>query len=172
MHPQKTSKQTGGTSQFESVLRQPTESETKVLIGLMAGTAIEVVMANHFYTIGDNIRRQEEGGSIGSDLTGEAARLYMLQWDQQYLNMIKNMGLSLDMFARYVDDMIIVTRAVGQGWHWNKESKSLKWSQDQFDKDQDESPEERTARVLSMMANSINANIQTTTDLQGGTVMA
>ena len=54
MHPSKTSKQTGGASQFESVLRQPTESETKVLIGLMAGTAIEVVKANHFYTIGDN----------------------------------------------------------------------------------------------------------------------
>ena len=95
----------------------------------------------------------------------DIARLYMLQWDQQYLNMIKNMGLSLDMFAHYEDDMVIVTRAVGQGWYWDKEDKSLKWSQEQFEMDMNESPEERKARVLSSMANSINLNIQTTTDL-------
>merc|ERR1712082_448445 len=111
----------------------------------MARSVVEVVMANHFYTIGDNIRRQEEGGSIGSDLTGEAARLYMLQWDQKYLDMLKNMGINIDMFSHYVDDMIIVTRAIGQGWHWED---GLKWSKEQYDKDSNESPEERTARVL------------------------
>ena len=125
----------------------------------MAGTGVEVVMANHFYTIGDVIRRQMEGGSIGSDLTGEAARLYMLQWDETYMKTLKNLGLSMDMFARYVDDMVLVTRAIGQGWHWCPMEKRLKWSPHRYEEDKGHTDEERTAKILSEVANSININI-------------
>ena len=120
-------------------------------------------MANHFYTIGDVIRRQTEGGSIGSDLTGEAARLYMLQWDKMFLEMLKKEGIRLDLYSRYVDDMVIIARAIGRGWFWN--GSSLKWSEDQYEKDENIEDDERTAKVLSDIANNINSNIQTTTDL-------
>ena len=163
IHPQKTSKRTGGDSQFESVLRDPTDDEIRSLIGLLAASAVEVVMANHFYTIGDVIRRQTEGGSIGSDLTGEAARLYMLQRDKMFLEMLKKEGIRLDLYSRYVDDMVIIARAIGRGWFWN--GSSLKWSEDQYEKDENIEDDERTAKVLSDIANSINSNIQTTTDL-------
>ena len=83
------------------------------------------------------------------------------------MDMIKNMGIKVDMFARYIDDMVIVTRAIGQGWHWCKEGKKLKWSSDQYKKDREDSADERTATVLSNITNSINTNIQTTTDLPG-----
>ena len=144
--------------------RNPTENEKRSLIGLLAASAVEVVMKNHFYTIGDEIRRQTEGGSIGSDLTGEAARLYMLQWDKAFLDILKITGLKLDLYSRYVDDMVLVTRAIGKGWYWDK-SKKLKWSVDKYNLDKDVSDDEITAKVLSDIANSINTNIQTTTDL-------
>ena len=99
IHPQKTSKKTGDDSQFESVRRQPTLKEKKCLIGLLAASTVEVVMANHFYTIGDEIRRQTEGGSIGSDLTGEVARLYMLQWDKTFMEISKVIGIKLDLYS-------------------------------------------------------------------------
>ena len=91
----------------------------------MAASAVGVVMENHFYTIGGDIRRQEEGGSIGSDLTGEVARLYMLEWDQVYIHLLRKLGISLDLFSRYVDDMVIILRAIGKGWHWNGKEKKL-----------------------------------------------
>ena len=61
------------------------------MLGLMAASAVEFCMGEHFYTIGGDIRRQEEGGAIGSDLTGELARVYMLQWDQKFLVKVRIM---------------------------------------------------------------------------------
>ena len=48
----------------------------------MAASAVEVVMGNYFYTIGDEIRIQEEGGLV------EAARLYILQLDHSFLDIL------------------------------------------------------------------------------------
>ena len=59
------------------------------------------------------------------------------------------------MVVRYVDDMVIVTRALGKGWHWDKEKKKLVWTQYLMD-------QERTSQVRANIANSINSNIQTT----------
>ena len=59
---------------------------------------------------------QTEGGSIGSNLTREIARVYMIQWDQRLIRKCKDLGLSMDIYSRYVDDQIIVMRAVGKGW--------------------------------------------------------
>ena len=93
-------------------------------------------MKNNFYTIGDVIRRQEEGGSIGSDLTGEAARLYMLQWDRTFLDILKVACIKIDLFSRYVEDIVVLDRGIVKGWFWDK-SKKLKWSQEQFIQDKD-----------------------------------
>lgn len=61
--------------------------------------------------------------------------------------------------------MVLVARAIGRGWSWNKISKKLKWSQEQYIKDCETDDNERTARVLSDVANTLNKNIQTTVDL-------
>ena len=63
-----------------------------------------------------------------------------------------------------MDDMVIVTRAIGKGWYWDKEKKKLICTQQQYLMDQDSTDEERTAQVMANIANSINTNIQTTTD--------
>ena len=51
---------------------------------------------------------QSDGGSIGSDLTGKVARVYMLLWDDRLLSKCKSLGISLDLYSRCVDDQIIV----------------------------------------------------------------
>ena len=79
-----------------------------------------------------NIHRQTEGGAIGSDLTGEEARLYMLLWDNKLVGKCKDLGILMDLYKRYVDDMTIVMRAIGKGWSYNKKKKILEYSDQQY----------------------------------------
>ena len=67
-----------GESQFFPAKRLPNSKEMKRLMGLLMSYTVKTCMSNHFYTIEGDIRKQSEGGSIGSDLTGEAARLFMI----------------------------------------------------------------------------------------------
>ena len=87
-----TERATGGDSQFGEVTRAPTSTEVKKLIGMMAASSVEACMSHHYYTIDGVIRRQKDGGSIGSDLTGEEARLYMLQWDDKFMSLCRSLG--------------------------------------------------------------------------------
>ena len=115
INPRKNSKISNGENQFDAPVRLPTVEETKRLIGLLTANATTLCMENHYYTIGGSIRKQADGGSIGSDLTGETARVYMIQWDKKLEDKCKEMGLKFDMYKRYVDDQVIIMRAIGCG---------------------------------------------------------
>ena len=119
-------------------------------------------MSHHYYTIGGNIHRQTEGGAIGSDLTGEEARLYMLLWDNKLVGKCKDLGILMDLYKRYVDDMTIVMRAIGKGWSYNRKKKILEYSDQQYLKDLSLTPTQKTAAVMVEISNAINGNIQVT----------
>ena len=101
------------------------------MIGLLAASSVETVMGNHYYTIGGTIRKQEEGGAIGSDMTGEVTRDYMILWDEKLIELCKTLGITLDLYDRYVDDDTIVTRAIGKGWYYCSVDKRMKFSFEQ-----------------------------------------
>ena len=71
VNPKKRSRATNGDSQFSQPTCLPNKSQVKKLVGLALGEATKVTMNNHFYTINGEVRRQKEGGAIGSDATGE-----------------------------------------------------------------------------------------------------
>ena len=60
--------------------------------------------------------------------------------------------------------MIILTRAMGKGWYFSKKNKTLVFSAAQQRRDQDLKPSEKTISVMEDIANSINGNIQVTSD--------
>ena len=91
----------------------------------------------------------------------------MLQWDQIYMKKLKDVGISLDMFLRYVDDLVLVLRAIGRGWYWSSDRKGLEWSQHRYMEDKGIPDKVRTADILKDVANTINKNIQLTTDVPG-----
>ena len=121
-------------------------------------------MSNYFYTIGGNIRQQEEGGSIGSDATGELTRIYMLLWDEKMIDEVRSLGLNIDLYRRYVDDMVVVARAIGLGWSFNKKKGIMEYDSNNAERDAELSDTERTAKVLAEIANSIHSQIQVTID--------
>ena len=96
--PRNRAKETDGDSQFEGPKGNPNPLEKKKLIGVMAASVVDICMSNHYYTIGREIRRQKEGGAIGSDLTGEEARIYMLLWDSKLMERCKQMGIFVALY--------------------------------------------------------------------------
>ena len=125
----------------------------------MAPSAVDVCMSNHYYTIGGEIGRQMEGGAIGSDLTGEEARIYMFLWDNKLMDKCKDLGILVNLYKRYVDNMNIVMRALGKGWLYNKKKKILEFCNQQYQKDLSLTPTEKTAAVMVDISNAINGNI-------------
>ena len=51
------------------------------MISMIIGIGSDVCMEDHVYSINDEVRRQMKGGAIGSVLTGDNSRLYMINWD-------------------------------------------------------------------------------------------
>ena len=105
-------------------------------------------MENHFYSIDGKVRRQLEGGAIGSVLTGDNARLYMLRWDSKYRLKLKKLGINLDLYVRYVDDTVVVCSAINRGWRYCSVNNRMEYSRDIFDCDT-MTDEDRTAKILS-----------------------
>ena len=162
--PRGTARDTGGNSQFTAPRRVPTVNEVRKLIGLLCADATYTCMNNHFYTIGGEVRVQSDGGSIGSDLTGEVARVYMLLWDQRLINKCKSLGINLDSYSRYVDDQLLIMRTIGKGWSYNSRTRRMEFSK-LLEQSCTLSDSERTARVIAEIANSLDEGIQVTVDL-------
>ena len=62
------------------------------------------------------IYRQEEGGSIGLDLTGVVADIYMSWWDGQLFVLLRQERMLAILYKRYVDDinMLIAVELEGE----------------------------------------------------------
>ena len=45
----------------------------------------------------------------------EVASLYMSLWDKQFRDKLKKLGIKVEVYTQYVDDILIVVRAINQG---------------------------------------------------------
>ena len=97
-------------------------------------------------------------------MTGEIASVYMILWDKILVTKCRSLGISLDLYDRYVDDETVVTRVIGKGWFFNKQSGVMEFSKARELEDMDKCDTERTARIIADVANSINDGIQVTVD--------
>ena len=109
-------------------------------------------MSSHYYTINSLLRCQAKGGAIGSKLTGEVARCYMLNWDRRFRKKVKDIGIKLEIYKRYVNDILLVTRNINKGWHFD--GKKMVFSE-AVARDDTRTDEERTAEIIVAIANTL-----------------
>ena len=93
-----------GQSLFSPPMRRSTEEEKKEILALCVEVGLMAAMEGHLYSWHGEVRKQREGLGIGADLTRAVARLVMLDWDQKYLNLVKDNKLTQYSYSRYVDD--------------------------------------------------------------------
>ena len=84
--------------------KTPSSFEKKRMLACVLGIGVKVVMENHTYVMGEDIYLQTDGCPIGLDLSQAVARAVMLLYDELYLEEVKNEGINMQMYARYVDD--------------------------------------------------------------------
>ena len=68
-------------------------------------------MSLHDYVFNGEIIRQKGGGSIGLDLTGVVADIYMDHWDAEYITILQKKNIHTKLYKRYKDDINLVFEA-------------------------------------------------------------
>ena len=58
---------------------------------------------------------QDDEGPTGLDLTGLVADIFMLWWDDQYLEKLTELGFVLDLYTRFKDDVNVISEDVQPG---------------------------------------------------------
>jgi hypothetical protein len=84
--------------------RRPGVRQKQRMLALAVGYGLYTAMSSHTYKVADNLYQQMAGGSIGLELTGAVARPFMLRWDHLYKNNVRQAGMGVMMYERYVDD--------------------------------------------------------------------
>ena len=114
-------------------------------------------MSSHTYKVADDTYQQMAGGSIGLELTGAVSRPFMLRWDHLYKANVSKAGMNLQMYERYVDDSNQVAIVPPPGAQYDSVNKKVIIDEDQTD--MVECEDERTARILTEIANSVMPGI-------------
>ena len=149
-------------------VKEPDEKIKQALLGLAVRKGVHTCMSNHYYTFNGQLRRQAKGGSIGSELTGEVARLYMLRWDDKFLSKLKKLRLSPQLYIRYVDDTLVVTETIKPGVRFSRKKGVLTFNQNLVEEDMLMPDDARTFSVLRDIADSIDKDIQWEEDVPSG----
>ena len=96
------------------------------------------------------------------DLTVELASIYMSLWDKQFLSLCKKLGLKIDLYKRYVDDILFILDSLSYGWKFDKKRKIMVFDPLNVSTEQD--PDSFTMNILLDIANTLDKNIQLTGD--------
>ena len=70
-----------------------------------------------------------------SELTGEIARNFMIYWDKKFLKKVKDLGISVNLYGRYVDNVITALNTINRGWDYNPISNKMEYSKELNEKD-------------------------------------
>ena len=102
----------------------------------------------HDYRFDGQMYQQNEGGSIGLDLTGVVSDIYMSEWDKVLVSKMRVVSLIPEVYKRYKDDinLIVDTDAV-----YGIETDSVEKN-------------ENTMRDIKALAETIDPNLKVTTD--------
>ena len=147
---------------------EPTPRQKMRMFGMMVRVCIKLAMSNHYYTFNGEIRRQSKGAATGNSLTMELSRLFGSWWDSQYLRKLESLEIKVMKYWRYVDDNGNVLKAIDPGVRLVEDEETgaqrLEVKPELMEADQQKPDDERTAYLLSEMANSIHPSISVKAD--------
>ena len=91
----------------------PNSTEAKRMLGIALELLIVTCMSNHMYKFNGERRLQDGEGPTGLDLTGLVADIYMLWWDDQYIEKLTELGFVSDLYTRFKDDVNVISEVFG-----------------------------------------------------------
>ena len=159
----------GAPSSWLQPEREPTEDEKTKMFAMAVVAGVMGAMNNHCYRFEQQTRRQNDGGSIGNQLTGEVADVVMAWWTGEFKK--RATDATIDLMPQflidsglYVDDYNLIFFVLPAGTRWNEEEKKMVENEDKVEEDNLRPGDERTMEEMTKMANSIISIIKWTSD--------
>ena len=152
--------------------REATDEEKKRMFAMATIAGVMGVMNNHVYRFNKQTRKQNDGGSIGNQLTGEVADVVMAWWTGEFLSLAAkaSQGLMQKFMidsGLYIDDDNLFFFVLPCGTRWNPETKKLTIEEGEIEDDNQLPGDVRTMREMVKMANSVCPIIQMTSECPG-----
>ena len=108
------------------------------------------------------MHRQTDGGPQGLSTAVEASDLYMLEFDRVYLLLLKDLGIAILLYLKYVDDSTIALPLKKPGWYFDQANKVMKYEATHPYAAME--ADRRTTLVLRDIANTVDCNLKFTID--------
>ena len=147
----------------------PTESQVRSMVGLVIEKIVYITMSNHMYTFNNEVRVQNDCGPTGLVITGVALDVFMLWWDSKFLDRLKEMQLSPDIYVRFKDDCNILGNSLPAGAVYCKKNKEIiypsKLMPEVFGSKIFENDDENTLYIFQQIANDVDSMISFTYDV-------
>ena len=104
---------------FPNLKRKPlTEQEKKMVVAEVLRKSVLAIFKTHTYRFAEKFYLQRKGGPIGLRSTCCIARITMIWWDRQLLELLRASNISLEECQRYMDDIRLWCYSVRRGWRW------------------------------------------------------
>ena len=82
-----------------------TKEEKMMVVAQVAQKSVLAIFKTHTYRFAKKFYLQKRGGPIGLRSTCCIARLVMLWWDQEFLDVVKTANIKIIGSARYMDNV-------------------------------------------------------------------
>ena len=155
-------------SKFRLPARVPTEDEQRKMFAVALENLIKTAMGNHVYSFNGLLRRQSSGAAIGTTLAGALAVLYMLRWCREFKVKLEFATTEIENFILlmikvYIDDGNLIAVAFPPGARICSDGK-IRVIEQYVAADRDIPADQRTARLIGQIANTVSSFIKLTTD--------
>ena len=132
-----------------------TNDEKKQITAQVMQKSVLAIFQTHTYNFAQKFFLQKRGGPIELRSTCCVARLVMMWWDQEFLEVVKKSNLTILGGARYMDDVRVWLAAVRLGWRWVNGRLAYKRAWMLEEKEMGMTGLCKTTEVLQGMMNSI-----------------
>ena len=130
----------------------------KKMIAICLQLMVLLLTSTTCYKFGGRLFRQKSGLGIGLRGSAALARLVMCTWDCTWGYMQFKLGLMVQLFCRYVDDIRLYLRPIMKGYKWSDNG----WC---FTEDEDDrTPSQRTIEELNKSLNDTWSFLEFTTE--------
>ena len=144
---------------FNPPSREPDKKEKKRMVAEALKVVVKLIMNNHVYTFDGKKRKQNKGGPIGLDLTGDLAQIFMMWWEKEFLKKLEQQGVHVLLYKRYVDDIVLIMRSIDRKVEYVKEDNSEGKLQ-LGERESNEATDVHTMKLLKRMGDDIHPSIQ------------
>ena len=141
----------------------PDKTVVKCLLAECIYIATKLMMDNHMYQFSNEIRVQQNEGSIGVQFTGVASEIHMLNWCNTFSNKMSELGIKNSLQTRLVDDITIMPNVIQPGI--KLENNILVYCSEKEEEDRHLPEDVRTMKIIAEVANSIDENTKVTFDV-------